>query len=347
MALSQTSKGLAVAVVAAASFGLSGAFIKPLLESGWSPAAAVTARVLIGGVVLAPFAILALRGRWATLWRGRWRLLGMALIGVAGTQVLYFAAIERIPVSTAILIEYLAPVVLVLFVWARTRRAPKAVVLAGSAVAIAGLLLVVSPGGGKSLDVVGVALAVTAMLGCAGYYIIAARPADGLPPVALAAGGLLAGGVALLAVSATGLLPWVVSTRDVQLFGHPAPWWIPLAVVGVLATALAYASGITAANMLGSRLGSFAGLLEVVAATFYAWLLLGESLNALQLLGGALILGGIALVRVDTSGDAVQEAPAPEARPQQAAAPDEAAAVPGAGPLAASGAATAPEVPLG
>src|SRR5690348_1313100 len=160
MALNQTSKGLVVAVVADASFGLSGAFIKPLLESGWSPAAAVSARVLIGGVVLAPFAVFTLRGRWNSLWRGRWRLLGMALIGVAGTQVLYFAAIERIPVSTAILIEYLAPVVLVLVVWARTRRAPRWMVLAGSGVAIAGLLLVVAPGGGRGLDPVGLVLAV-------------------------------------------------------------------------------------------------------------------------------------------------------------------------------------------
>ncbi|WP_426625724.1 hypothetical protein ACPPVW_06625 [Leifsonia sp. McL0607] len=53
--------------------------------------------------------------------------------------------------------------------------------------ALAGLLLVVAPGGGHGLDAVGVALAVTAMLGCAGYYVIAARPPDGLPPVALAA----------------------------------------------------------------------------------------------------------------------------------------------------------------
>lgn len=299
MATTHTTRGLIVAVVAAASFGLSGAFIKPLLESGWSPAAAVSARVLIGGVVLAPFAALALRGRWDTLWRGRWRLLGMALVGVAGTQVLYFAAIERIPVSTAILIEYLAPVVLVLLVWVRTRRAPRWMVLAGSAVAIAGLLLVVAPGGGHGLDAVGVALAVTAMLGCAGYYVIAARPADGLPPVALAAVGLLLGGVALLAVSATGLLPFVVSFRDVELFGGLAPWWVPLAVVGVLATALAYAAGVTAAGLLGSRLSSFAGLLEVVAATIYAWLLLGESLDALQLVGGVLILAGIALVRAE------------------------------------------------
>lgn len=310
MATNHTTRGLLVALIAAASFGLSGAFIKPLLESGWSPAAAVSARVLIGGVVLAPFAVLALRGRWRALWRGRWRLLGMALIGVAGTQVLYFAALERIPVSTAILIEYLAPVVLVLLVWARTRRAPRWVVLAGSGVAIAGLLLVVAPGGGRGLDVLGVTLAVTAMLGCAGYYVIAARPSDGLPPVALAAGGLLVGGVALVAVSATGLLPFVVSGRDVQLFGQPAPWWVPLAVVGVVATALAYAAGITAAGLLGARLSSFAGLLEVVAATLYAWLMLGESLGALQLLGGVLILGGIALVRAEPQAEATHQEPA-------------------------------------
>jgi drug/metabolite transporter (DMT)-like permease len=292
------SLGFAIAVVAAATFGMSGAFIKPLLESGWSPVAAVTARALVGGLVLLPFALVAVRGRWAAVWRGRWRLLGMALIGVAGTQVLYFAAIQRIPVGTGILVEYLAPVLLVAVAWVRTRRAPRAVVLVGSAVAVGGLVLVVSPGGG-GLDPVGLGLAVLAMAGCAAFYVIAARPSDGLPPVALASGGLLLGAVALAAVGATGLLPVTVSFSDVPLFGHPAAWWVPLLIVGVVATAIAYASSITATELLGSRLASFTGLLEVVAATLYAWLLLGEQLSPLQLLGGLLILGGIALVRAD------------------------------------------------
>lgn len=292
------SLGFAIAVVAAATFGMSGAFIKPLLESGWSPVAAVTARALVGGLVLLPFALVAVRGRWAAVWRGRWRLLGMALIGVAGTQVLYFAAIQRIPVGTGILVEYLAPVLLVAVAWVRTRRAPRAVVLVGSAVAVGGLVLVVSPGGG-GLDPVGLGLAVLAMAGCAAFYVIAARPSDGLPPVALASGGLLLGAVALAAVGATGLLPVTVSFSDVPLFGHPEAWWVPLLIVGVVATAIAYASSITATELLGSRLASFTGLLEVVAATLYAWLLLGEQLSPLQLLGGLLILGGIALVRAD------------------------------------------------
>src|ERR1700712_1963466 len=117
MTRSRTSLGLVIAVVAALSFGMSGAFVKPLLEAGWSPAAAVTARALIGGVVLSPVAIVALRGNWSALWRSRWRVLLMALVGVAGTQLAYFAAVQRVPVGTAILMEYMAPLLLVAFAW--------------------------------------------------------------------------------------------------------------------------------------------------------------------------------------------------------------------------------------
>ncbi|KQR24145.1 multidrug DMT transporter permease [Agreia sp. Leaf335] len=308
MQRSSTSAGLVIAVIAAATFGTSGALVKPLLESGWSPAAAVTVRALVGGVVLAPVAILTLRGRWSALWRSRGRVLAMALIGVAGTQLLYFAAIQRIPVGTGILIEYMAPLLLVAFAWVRTRRMPKAVVLIGSVVALVGLVMVVSPGGTASLDVLGLALAVAAMVGCAVYYVVAARPDDGLPPVALAAAGLVIGGLALGAVGLAGLVPFTVTFDDVAFFGSAAPWWLPLLLVGVVSTAIAYATSITATQMLGSRLASFVGLLEVVAATFYAWLLLGEQLTLPQLLGGALILVGIGFVRSEKTDAPIEPA---------------------------------------
>jgi len=298
-ATNRTAVGLVVALIAAFSFGFSGALIKPLLEAGWSPAAAVTVRALIGGVILLPIALVLVRGRWDAVWRGRWRILAMALIGVAGTQLAYFASVQRIPVSTAILLEYLAPLLLVAFVWARTRKAPKLVVIIGSVVAIGGLVLVVSPGGGGSLDGLGLVFGVIAMFGCAIYYVLAARPNDGLPPVALAAFGLLGGGIALGIVGLIGIVPFTATFTDVALLGNPAPWWVPLVIVGLIATALAYAASITASEMLGSRLASFAGLLEVVAAALYAWLLLGEELTVTQLLGGLLILAGIAFVRSD------------------------------------------------
>lgn len=312
MTRSSTTTGLVIAVVAGFSFGMSGAFVKPLLESGWSPAAAVTVRSLIGGLVLTPIALVSLRGRWSALWRGRYRIVAMGLIGVAGTQLAYFGALQRIPVGTAILLEYMAPLLLVALAWAMSRRIPQVVVLVGSVVALVGLVLVVAPGGGGGLDGLGLLMACGAMVACAIYYLVAAAPSDGLPSVALAAFGLLLGGAALVALGLVGVLPFTATFGTVHLFGSTEPWWLPLVVIGVIATAVAYTANITASAMLGVRLASFAGLLEVVAATLYAWLLLGEDLTWPQLVGGALILGGIAFIRsARDQGDTTHPAPQP------------------------------------
>ena len=308
MKISSPSAGLAVAVIGSLSFGTSGAFIKPLLEAGWSPSAAVTARVLLGGLVLLPLALVSLRGSWPALWRARWRVLAMALAGVAATQFFYFAAIQTIPVATAALIELLAPLLLVGVVWVLTRRIPHALVLVGSLFAVGGLVLVVGPGAIRAVDPLGLAFAACAMVGCAIYFVIAARPSDGLPPVGFAAAGLVLGGLVLGALGLTGLLPLAATFGPVPLAGTALPWWVPLVIVALVSTALAYVSGITSAEALGSRLASFVSLLEVVFAALFAWLLLGEQLTPLQLLGGALILGGIAAVRAAGSETAVPAA---------------------------------------
>jgi drug/metabolite transporter (DMT)-like permease len=294
-----TTVGLIIAIVAAASFGTSGALLKPVLESGWSPAAAVTFRALIGAIVLLPFTLIALRGRWSALWHARWRVLLMAIIGVAATQLVYITAITLVPISTAILIEYMAPLLLVAVAWVRSRKLPKVVVLVGSGVALVGLVLVVGPNGHGGVNIAGILFACLGAVGCAVYYVIAARPSEGLPPVALAGSGLVLGGVVLGAVGLTGLVPFRMRFGSVHMFGGTFAWWFPLVLVGLIATGLAYAASITASEILGSRLSSFMGLLEVVFAVLYAWLLLGQNVTVPQLIGGILILGGIALVRAE------------------------------------------------
>ncbi|HOB57137.1 MAG TPA: DMT family transporter [Rhodoglobus sp.] len=302
-----TTRGLILGVLASMSFGTSGAFIKPLLEGGWSPAAAVTIRAGIAGLVLLPIAVIALRGRWAALWRARWRVIGMGLIGVAGTQLAYFAAISRIPVSTSLLIEYLAPLILVAIVWIRTRRTPRAVVLIGSVLAVGGLVLIIGPGAIAATDGLGIVFALIAMLGVVGYYLIAARPSNGLPTVAFAASGLLLGSLTLGVIGGLGLLPLAADFGTVPMGGAEVPWWVPLSFVALVGTAFAYVASIAASEMLGSRLMSFVGLLEVVFAGLFAWLLIGENISLVQGLGGLLILGGIALVRMEREADAPLE----------------------------------------
>ncbi len=203
MKRSSTSLGLVIGLLAALAFGMSGAFIKPLLEAGWSPAAAVTVRALLGGIVLLPFALVALRGRGTAVWRGRWRIAAMGFIGVAAhpARVLRVAAAHPGVDGDPRRVHGAHPA-------GRVRlgdvasHARRSVVLIGSVVSIAGLVLVVSPGAEGALDLLGLIFAALAAVGCAIYYVVAARPSDGLPPVALAGFGLLLGGVSLGLVGA-------------------------------------------------------------------------------------------------------------------------------------------------
>ena len=112
--------GILLGLAAGLAFGAGGAIVKPLLESGWSPGAAVFFRVSVAALILLVPGLMALRFDLRPLWRAKWTVLVYSVIAVAGVQLAFYTAIARIPVSTALLIEYLAPVALVAFVWART-----------------------------------------------------------------------------------------------------------------------------------------------------------------------------------------------------------------------------------
>lgn len=290
--------GIVLGLAAGLAFGAGGVFVKPLLESGWSPGAAVLARISVAAALLAVPGLIALRFDLRQLWRARWTVLVYGLVAVAGVQFAFYASLERIPVSTTLLIEYLAPIALVLFAWLRTRRMPRPIVLAGSVLAIAGLVFVIGPGGG-ALDPLGLAFAAIAMIGVCVYYAIGEKASEQLPPVALIAAGFVVGAVALAITGAVGLLPMEATFTDVPFLGGTAPWWVLLLTVGALSTAFAYVAGLAAIRMLGSRLAAFLGLSEVVFAGIVGWILIGEALGPLQILGGVLILAGIVCVRLE------------------------------------------------
>jgi drug/metabolite transporter (DMT)-like permease len=87
------------------------------------------------------------------------------------------------------------------------------------------------------------------------------------------------------------------STASPSYAGSAVPWWLPLAGLGVVTAALAYVSGIAASRRLGPRLASFVALSEVLAALVFAWLLLDQLPGWVQGIGGALVVGGVVLVR--------------------------------------------------
>ncbi|MEI2765467.1 MAG: EamA family transporter [Dermatophilaceae bacterium] len=289
--------GLLAALASCLAFGSSGPFAKSLLATGWSPGAVVLARVGLAGLVLLGPAAYALRGRWGTLRRNVGLLAAYGMVAVAGCQLAFFAAVSRLPVGVALLVEYLGVVLVVGWVWLRTRRAPGRVTGLGVALAIAGLALVIDVSGAGSPDLLGLGWAGLAAVGLAMYFVISARAGTALPAVALAAAGMLVGAAALGAAAAVGVLPLRFATAPVEVAGAVVPWWVPVAELSLVAAAAAYLLGTVGARRLGSTVASFVGLTEVLFAVLLAWLLLGESPRPVQVVGGVLVLAGVAAVR--------------------------------------------------
>ena len=307
--------GLTLAVLSAATFGTSGAFASSLIQAGWSPAAAVITRVAVAAAVLTVPALIQLRGRWSLLRRGAGRAAAYGLVAVAGCQLFYFNAIERMPVGVALLLEYLAAVLVVGWLWLRHGQRPRRLTVVGAAVAIAGLAMVLDLGGSARIDPVGVMWGLLAAVGLAIYFLLgAATDEEPLPPVVMAWAGMCIGATALATLAWAGVLPVTAATGSVGFLGHRVSWVVPMLGLSLVASVIAYVAGIGAARRLGAKLASFIGMAEVLFAILFAWLLLGQLPSAVQFLGGAFILAGVTLVRTDELKAGAAGAPGSPAR---------------------------------
>jgi drug/metabolite transporter (DMT)-like permease len=290
--------GLALLLVSTATFGTSGAFAASLLDAGWSAGAAVTARVALAAVVLTVPAMLSVRGRGHLLVRNAGPMVGYGLIAVAGCQLAYFNAVERLDVAVALLLEYLGTVLVVGWLWLRHGQRPSRLTVAGALTAVAGLVLVLDVLGAVRVDLVGVLWALAAAAGLATFFVLSAQSDADLPPLAMAWGGLTVGALALGLAGVVGALPMAAPRVDVRFMAHDVSWLYPVLGLALVAAVIAYVAGIEGTRRLGARLSSFVGLTEVIFAVLFAWLALGQAPTVLQLVGGAVIVTGVALVRL-------------------------------------------------
>jgi drug/metabolite transporter (DMT)-like permease len=313
------SVGLGLALLSAATFGTSGSFARSLTDAGWSPAAAVAARLSAAALLLAGPAVISIRGQWRVLRRNAGMVTIYGVAAVAGAQVCFFNAVQTLSVGVALLLEYSGTVLVVGWMWLRHQHRPRRLTAAGSAVALLGLVFVLDLVGDTHLDPIGVGWGLAAAVGLATYFVLSSVGDKDLPPVVVASAGMSIGAVGLIGLGALGAVPMHATFGGVHFAGHRVSWLLPVVGLSLVATAVAYVAGIGAARVLGANLASFAGLTEVIFAVLFAWLLLGELPTGWQLTGGMLIVAGIALVRLDEMrpasrlgpGDTTSDRPAP------------------------------------
>ncbi|MFJ3769869.1 EamA family transporter [Streptomyces sp. NPDC090082] len=293
------SAGLGLALASAFAFGGSGVAAKPLIEAGLDPLHVVWLRVAGAALVLLPVA-----WRHRDLPRRKPALLvGFGLLAVAGVQAFYFASLSRIPVGVALLIEYLAPALVLGWVRFVQRRPVTRAAALGVVLAAGGLACVVQVWSGLSFDVLGLLLALAAACCQVGYFVLSdqgAEEAERADPVGVIAYGLLIGALVLTVVSRPWGMEWGVLGGRADLNGTSVPAWLLLGWIVLIATVLAYVTGVISVRKLSPQVAGVVACLEAVIATVLAWVLLGEHLGAAQIIGGAVVLVGAFIAQSST-----------------------------------------------
>ncbi|MFD5703856.1 EamA family transporter [Streptomyces lasiicapitis] len=284
--------GLGLALLSAFAFGGSGVAAKPLIEAGLDPLHVVWLRVAGAALVMLPVA-----WRHRALVRRRPALLvGFGLLAVAGVQACYFASISRIPVGVALLIEYLAPALVLGWVRFVQRKPVTRAAAFGVVLAVGGLACVVEVWSGLSFDAVGLLLALGAACCQVGYFVLSDQGSDAgddaPDPLGVIAYGLLVGTLVLTVIARPWGMDWQILASSADMNGSAVPAWALLGWIVLVATVVAYVTGVVSVRRLSPQVAGVVACLEAVIATVLAWVMLGERLSPPQLAGGAIVLVG-------------------------------------------------------
>jgi drug/metabolite transporter (DMT)-like permease len=294
--------GYAMAAAAALLWGINGTVSKTILATGLSSERLAQVRSLGAAAGLVGIVALLEPSRLRLTKRELPYIVFFGTVGLALVQWFYFLAIHRLAIGIALLIQYLAPLLVAL--WARfvyhdpIRRR----IWVALALALAGLSLIVNVfGGAASLSTSGVAFALAGALAYATYVLLAEHVIGGRDPVSLLAWGFLLASVFWSVIAPLWSFPLRALTRSTSLLGHlddvHLPVWVLVAWMIVLGTIVPFFLLVSALRHLNASRVAIVAMLEPVAGAFVAWLWLAESLDAVQVTGAAIVLAGIALAQ--------------------------------------------------
>jgi drug/metabolite transporter (DMT)-like permease len=293
--------GYLMAAAAAVLWGVNGTVSKVILSSGVSSLRLTEVRCAGAFVGLA--LILAIRAP-QRLRIGWHELPFLALFGIGGlafVQWLYFLAIHRVPIGIALLVQYLAPLLVAL--WARFvyHEPVRRRIWLALALALGGLALIVDIGSGGGISGAGLVFALAAAAAYMLYLLLAERAVGDRGAVALLFWGF---GFATLFFSL--LAPWWSFPghrfgADVSLLGHLSgrhlPVWALVAWLVSLGTIVPFFLLVSALRQLPATRVAIIAMLEPVVATVVAWAWLGETLRSPQLAGALVVLAAIVLAQ--------------------------------------------------
>ena len=289
------------AVAAALLFCGNGATSRVLLDAGLPATRLSGLRAAITFVCI--FAWLLISDRQAIGVR-RADAPRLAAIGVAGLALVnlgYFIAIKRLGVGVGLTLEYLGPILLLLWLRARYRRVVPIRVWLAAGLAFAGCMLVVEGWKVGSLDPTGIGAGLLAAFGFAVYVWGGERAGRSYRPA-----------TTLLWLSGAAALFWMIITQpwtfDWSVIGSPGQF-AAATYVGVIGTLAGFGCAFAAVRHIPAARASVVMTLEPALAALIAWPTLGELLSPIQILGGVIVLASVMWIQLQRTAGPEEAAP--------------------------------------
>ncbi len=215
--------------------------------------------------------------------------VAFGVFGMGGVQWLYYEAIQRIPIAVALVVEYTAVILVLLYARLRGRKVGRALWYAG-ALSLAGCFFAAGAYDAalRAVSTTGILIAAFDSLLFTSYFVLGERLAARYSAWTLAVYGF---GFALLAWAIghpVWTLPWTTTDGDV---------WLRVAGVVVIAAVIPFALGFVALRLLPAARVSIVATSEPFIAAVVAWMVLGQALALPQVLGGMLVLAGIVIAQ--------------------------------------------------
>jgi drug/metabolite transporter (DMT)-like permease len=279
--------GPLLCLLSAAGFGAMAIFGKLAYDEGLEVGDLLLIRFALAAAVLTVVAGAsgALRGLPR---RGLVAGLAMGAIGYATQAGLFFGALERMDASLLALILYVYPALVLIAAVALGRERASARRVAALVIALAGVVLVLAGAASGSLDALGTAMGFGAALAYTIYILCGDRVGAGVPPLTLAA---------LVCVGATVTFAIASLFRGGPELGYGAEGWLWLGAMALVSTVGAILTFFAGLARVGPSAASILSTVEPVVTVALAAAVFGESLGAVQLAGGALVLGAVVVMQ--------------------------------------------------
>lgn len=294
--LSSSGKGYLCVVAAAIMWAISGTTGKALFESGITPVEVVQVRATLASLLLAPIFFFTRRELLRIKGADIGYFLFLGGVAMALVQLTYFYAISKLQVAAAILLQYMAPILVAAFSMFFWRERPTVTKLAALILSFLGCYLVV---GGYNLEFiqmnqVGILWGLGAAVCYAGYALLGERGMHRYSPWTV-----------LFYALAFSAISWHIFYEPFHYLraGYSLTQWAGLIYISVFGTAIPFGLYFVGINYVRSTRAMITATLEPISAGFIAYLFLGEALEDLQMLGAALVIGAIVLLQLRSERD--------------------------------------------